>query len=672
MMAIKYDIPTGKLATLNFISLVMLVFWSAVLTGLLYWAVAKEKQHVLQYAQLEARASFNKDIALRNWVAERGGIYVQVSDKTPVNPYLEHVVDRDIKTSSGKELTLMNPAYMLRQTMNEFSELYGIKGRITSLKPFNPLNTPDPWEMKALRQFEKGVNEVSELSTLDGAPYLRYMQAFYTKEGCLKCHEYQGYEVGDVRGGIGVSVPLQPYINIKKNTVRTLRFSYGIVWLLGLLGIVSVNRFTKGHILKQYQIRAELAAKKEQLELVLEGTGLGLWDWNPLTDEVIFDARWANMLGYELSEIEPNLHAWKTRIHPEDLPTCLGDIEAHVDGKTEFYSNVHRLRHKDGSWRYILDRGRIVERDLDNRPVRFTGSHTDITKLKEIENALLKKTKEQQQQATELERLNEILSQQARYDGLTNTNGETIFDIAPVEDTQVVDLDERKLHEYWSSYYSIAYLKLEEIEQHRLLLNADILVKGEEENRVSVGGMLLFGREPQRRLPQSAIVFAVFDGLEVIDDLLDKQEIVGTLSEVINQAKAKIRTFLPRPATFSGLRREEYPAISDKVIREALVNAVCHRDYSIATRRTTIYIFRDRLEITSPGRLPNTLNVEKILTGNSAPRNNFILKYLDNMKFIDGLGRGVPMMRREMGDRLQYQEEGEILRLILYFATPLA
>ncbi|RWX52016.1 putative ATP-dependent DNA helicase recG C-terminal [Candidatus Electrothrix marina] len=80
----------------------------------------------------------------------------------------------------------------------------------------------------------------------------------------------------------------------------------------------------------------------------------------------------------------------------------------------------------------------------------------------------------------------------------------------------------------------------------------------------------------------------------------------------------------------------------------------------------------DSIADISPGRLPDTLTIEKILTGNSAPRNYFLLKYLDNMKFIDGLGRGVPMMRREMGERLRYQEEGEILRLILDFETPLA
>lgn len=242
------------------------------------------------------------------------------------------------------------------------------------------------------------------------------------------------------------------------------------------------------------------------------------------------------------------------------------------------------------------------------------------------------------------------------------------FDTAPLEGTDLSDLDEKKLHIYWDTYYSINYHKLEPKEKHRLLLNADIMADGEEET-ASIGGMLIFGKDPQRKLPQSTIVFAVFDGTELTENLLDKQMITGTLTELITQTAAKIKTFLPKPSTISGLKRDEATLIPDKVIREALVNAVCHRDYSIINRRITVYIFQNRLEITSPGRLPNTLTIDKILTGNSAPRNNFILKYLDNMKFIDGLGRGVPMIRKEMKHRFRYEEEGELLKLTLYFPS---
>ncbi len=241
------------------------------------------------------------------------------------------------------------------------------------------------------------------------------------------------------------------------------------------------------------------------------------------------------------------------------------------------------------------------------------------------------------------------------------------FDISQVLGSSMADMDSNALHEYWHTYYDVDYLGLEQIEQQRLLLNADILTELSGEVCTTIGGILMFGKNPQRRVPQASIVFAVFDGTELTDDLLDKQEIVGTLPEQINQTGAKVRTFLPRPSTITGMQRQERSVIPDKVIREALVNAICHRDYSISNRKITVYVFQDRVEITSPGRLPNTLSIEKILTGNSAPRNNFILKYLDNMRFIDGLGRGVPMIKKAMGDRFAYSEEGELLRLTLNF-----
>jgi PAS domain S-box-containing protein len=128
-----------------------------------------------------------------------------------------------------------------------------------------------------------------------------------------------------------------------------------------------------------------LEEKRARLELVLEGTRLGMWDWNPQTNEVQFNERWAEMLGHRLDEIPFELTSWESRVHPEDLQACYADIQAHMAGEVDFYENVHRMRHKDGSWRYILDRGTIVQRDAEGRPTRFTGTHTDITDQKRAE-----------------------------------------------------------------------------------------------------------------------------------------------------------------------------------------------------------------------------------------------------------------------------------------------
>ncbi len=256
----------GQRKMLSFISAVAPLFWTAALTGLLLWAITKEKQQILNYARMEARANFNKDIALRNWAARRGGVYVLVSGDTPPNPYLEHVLERDIETPSGRKLTLMNPAYMLRETMQEFSELYGVKGQITSLNALNPINTPDAWEVKALQQFERGVKEVSEVSYIDGRAYLRYMRAFYVKEPCLKCHGRQGYTEGDVRGGVGISVPLEPYIRLKNSTIRVLMYSYGILWLVGLFGILLVDHLVMKQISQRRQTEKALRDQASELE----------------------------------------------------------------------------------------------------------------------------------------------------------------------------------------------------------------------------------------------------------------------------------------------------------------------------------------------------------------------------------------------------------------------
>jgi PAS domain S-box-containing protein len=124
---------------------------------------------------------------------------------------------------------------------------------------------------------------------------------------------------------------------------------------------------------------------QQRLELVLEGTRLGMWDWNPQSNDVTFDERWAEMLGLKLSDLTQTLSDWQDRVHPNDIEKCFADITDHMEGQVNFYENLHRMKHTDGEWRYILDRGRIVEWDKDNQPIRFTGTHTDVTDLKNAE-----------------------------------------------------------------------------------------------------------------------------------------------------------------------------------------------------------------------------------------------------------------------------------------------
>ncbi|MBC7817205.1 MAG: PAS domain S-box protein [Planctomycetaceae bacterium] len=131
----------------------------------------------------------------------------------------------------------------------------------------------------------------------------------------------------------------------------------------------------------------ERSRSQEQLQLVIRGTDAGIWDWNMLTNEVYQSPRWKSMLGFEDHEIPNSFEAWESRIHPEDHSRALATFRDYVAGRLDHYELEHRLRHRDGTYRWVLSRG-LVLRDTAGRPVRIAGSHLDITTLKQAEVAL--------------------------------------------------------------------------------------------------------------------------------------------------------------------------------------------------------------------------------------------------------------------------------------------
>ena len=214
----------------------MLILWTAIVGALFLFNFMSIKKEFRALARLEAVASFNKDVVYRRWATIHGGVYVPVTEKTPSNIYLK-VQERDISTPSGKKLTLVNPAYMTRQAHELGKEQYGLKGHITSLKPLNPGNAPDPWETEALKSFEHGKLEVATVATIDGKPYFRLIRPFITEKGCLKCHAHQGYKVGDIRGGISLAIPMKPYLLSAQIRIVRMAKGLGLIWFIGAAGL---------------------------------------------------------------------------------------------------------------------------------------------------------------------------------------------------------------------------------------------------------------------------------------------------------------------------------------------------------------------------------------------------------------------------------------------------
>jgi PAS domain S-box-containing protein len=111
---------------------------------------------------------------------------------------------------------------------------------------------------------------------------------------------------------------------------------------------------------------------------LIEASNDGFWDWNVKTGDVYFSRRWAEMLGYKQDEIKPHVSSWEKLVHPDDMDHVMKVLTKHLSGETDFYETEHRVRCKNGDWKWILDRGRVIERDQDNTPLRAAGSHTDI------------------------------------------------------------------------------------------------------------------------------------------------------------------------------------------------------------------------------------------------------------------------------------------------------
>ncbi len=132
-----------------------------------------------------------------------------------------------------------------------------------------------------------------------------------------------------------------------------------------------------------------LASERRRLQNVIAATGAGVWEWNVRTGETIFNERWAEMLGYRLDELQPStLGTWAQLPHPDDLKHAQSLITQHLAGHTAHYECEIRLRHKDGHWVWILDRGRIVSWSADGQPLWMSGTHTDISREKLAEQEL--------------------------------------------------------------------------------------------------------------------------------------------------------------------------------------------------------------------------------------------------------------------------------------------
>jgi PAS domain S-box-containing protein len=347
----------------------------------------------------EARVHFQKDKIFRYWATSHGGFYVPVDERTTPNSYLEHIPERDIVTPAGVKLTLMNPAWALRQINEDYAEKYDIAGHITSLLPLNPINIPDDWEKKALKLFKSGETEIFEFYEQNGVPYIRLMQPLITKEGCLKCHGHQGYKVGDVRGGVSVTIPLSRFAGEEKKAQKTTLFSFVILWIVGFGLIIRGSYLIKKEKLEQENTQIILQQSYEMHEVAEKVGDIGSWKWDVQTNVVTYSNNAFNLYGIKPENYDGNLESIMDVFHPEDREIVQKKMEKMLVEKRP-YKFEYRIIKPNGEIRFIEGTNEMFF-DNNGNIFRLIGHIHDITERKKAEDHLKNRNKE-------LELFNEI------------------------------------------------------------------------------------------------------------------------------------------------------------------------------------------------------------------------------------------------------------------------
>ncbi len=341
-----------KLKKLKIYYINILILVSIIIAMSLWWNIYSESYHHKNTALEHAKNSFVKDMMFRNWIASHGGVYVSPTKRTPPNPYLSHIADRDLVTTTGKKLTLMNPAYTLKQLMSEHEGMYGAKGHITSLKLLNPKNRPSEWERKVLEIFDTtDQREFYEYLSKDSKEYLYFMKALVAKKSCLKCHAHQGYKEGDIRGGISITIPMKKYNEDISSAVYKIVLAYIVFYLIILLSLFYTYKNIKISLLEQNRLYEENQKKEEIMLSQSRNAAMGemismiAHQWR---QPIAIIAMWANNIRVDIDMQEIDEDNFK--MYADNIVTQTQHLSQTIDDFRNFFrpdKNRERVLIKD-------------------------------------------------------------------------------------------------------------------------------------------------------------------------------------------------------------------------------------------------------------------------------------------------------------------------------------
>jgi diguanylate cyclase (GGDEF)-like protein len=227
-----------------------------------------------EFLHQQARVLYQQIELTHYWNATYGGVYVRKLPGVETSKYLYEVgpghgkpgtVVPEFTDKKGNVYTLKNPALMTRELSELTANNVDIRFHLTSLKTINPNNAPDDFETRSLKQFETGLKESSEFSQDNGKHYFRFMAPLYVEQSCLGCHGFQGYKIGDVRGGISLALPVDNELKLLNASRMQFIVASAILLVLVILTIILGSRYVVTYPLRIMQHFASSMGKQQQL-----------------------------------------------------------------------------------------------------------------------------------------------------------------------------------------------------------------------------------------------------------------------------------------------------------------------------------------------------------------------------------------------------------------------
>jgi signal transduction histidine kinase len=217
-----------------------------------YRASSFQEDLVIALAGRQARMLHKQILLTRKWIADHNGLFFLKQPGVEPNPFLK---DPEIFDAEGRAYVKRNPAMVTRE-LSEYAGRAGLfQYRVTTLRPINPANAPDDFERQSLESFEKGVPEVISIEGKDAGKYLRYMAPLLVEEPCLECHAEQGYAVGDIRGGLSVTIPMDwAFQIIEKNNAKLITIGVITILLVALVIFLVIDFLVVRRLGKMAQV----------------------------------------------------------------------------------------------------------------------------------------------------------------------------------------------------------------------------------------------------------------------------------------------------------------------------------------------------------------------------------------------------------------------------------